>query len=393
MNIYKLKFVFLLILLLFSFKIISQNRNYYKNLKEKDKKAIEYSNKLIKELEIDKSGLFDKLLVIKSKLENQENIVSTSKREIRLLSEEINNEELRIAQLNFDLKRLKDEYQKLIYFAYLNNSMQDRMIYILSADNFNSAFKRITYLKQLTVYRKEAYQSIESRKILIDSSLVVLKNKQDEKKELIENLLPETTSLKVFKQNLQYELDKLDYKIDELKTEIIKEENKNEQIKNKVTNEISNTSKNVKSNNKAYNLNVKIGNNFANFKSKHIWPLSNYVIIHKFGDYYHPILKDIIVKNDGIVLASKKGVNVYSIFDGQIINIIEIPGNGTSIIIKHGDYYSVYSNVFNVEVTNGQIVKTGQQIARLSKDNKLAKINFQLWKGKEKLNPQLWLKK
>jgi len=391
----KLKIYILLLLLFTNISLFSQNSNYYKKLRDKEKKSIKYTNNLIKELEQDKSYVYDKLLVAKSKLEKQKSIINISKREIRLLTEEINSEELRLAKFNSDLQNLKEEYQKLIYFAYLNNSVQDRMIYILSANDFNSAYKRIIYLKQLTNYRKEAYKEINNRKKIIDSTIINLNKKKEIKDDLLSNIKFEYDSLKLYKTTIQKEFNKLDFEIDDLKKELTKSNKQKQNINKKVSNEINDTKTAVtyKRNNKSYKINNRVGANFAKFKKQHIWPLSNYVVLHNFGDYHHPVLRDIIVKNDGIILGSKAGVNVYAVFDGQIINVVDIPGNGTSIIIKHGDYYTVYSNVYNVEVKTGVTVKKGQQIARLSKNKKLAKMTFQIWKGKNILNPKHWLKR
>jgi len=391
----KLTFLIILFSFLSNVTIFSQNSNYYENLRSKEKKSIKYTNSLIKELEKNKSDVYDKLLVAKSKLEKQKTIINISNREIRLINEEINTEELRLAQLNLELKSLKKEYEKLIYFAYLNNSIQDRMIYVLSAANFNNAYRRIVYLKQLSNYRKTAYNEINKKKEWIDSTIFVLKDKEILKKELLLNIKSEYDSLNLYKKNIQKEFNKLDFKIDELNKQLVKNNKQKITLKTKVKKEIkeTKTATTYKRNNKSYKINSSVGVNFAKYKRHHLWPLSNYVILHNFGDYHHPVLRDIIVKNDGIVLGSKSGVNVYCIFSGQVINVIDIPGNGTSIIIKHGKFYSVYSNVYNIEVKAGQIVKKGQQIARLSKNKKLAKMTFQLWNGKTKLNPRLWLKK
>ena len=135
------------------------------------------------------------------------------------------------------------------------------------------------------------------------------------------------------------------------------------------------------------------GADFAKYKRQHIWPLKKFILLHKFGNYHHSVLTNIIIKNDGVELGAKAGSNVYAIYKGLVVNIIAIPGVGQSIIIRHGDYYSVYSKLGKVYVKKGQNVSRGERIAQLKTDEKLAKMSFQIWKGKEKLNPQLWLKR
>ena len=117
------------------------------------------------------------------------------------------------------------------------------------------------------------------------------------------------------------------------------------------------------------------------------------VVLQHYGDYYHPKYENIIIKNDGIELGSSGGKNVHAIFEGKIVSTITIPGEGYSIIIQHGDYYSVYSKVENVVVKQGAVVNRGQVIARLPKGGNMMKLIFQLWYKKEKLNPEIWLKK
>jgi len=390
----KLISIIILFLFLVNISVLSQNSNYYNKLRKKEKASIKYTNSLIAELKKDKADVFDKLLVAQSKLEKQKSIIRISNREIRLINEEINSEELRLSNYNSDLKTLKKEYEKLIYFAYLNNSTQDRMIFILSAKSFNNAYKRIIYLKQLSNYRKKSYLEISRKKQWIDSTILTLKGKKDLKSNLLDNIKFEYDSLKLYKSNIEREFSKIDFKIDELISNLKKSNKQNQSLKTNITKEIvyTKTAKTYKRNNKTYEINNRVGVNFHKYKKQHIWPLSNYVILHNFGDYKHRILKDIIVKNDGIILGAKPGVNVYCIFGGQVINVLDIPGNGTSIIIKHNNYYTVYSNVYNIIVKAGQIVKKRQKIGILSKNKKLAKFTFQIWRSKTKLNPRAWLR-
>jgi septal ring factor EnvC (AmiA/AmiB activator) len=379
-----------------------QNRVYYDKLKKDKKSTLTYSKKLLSSLKSDNKSQLDRLLIISEQIRKHREIVSIINREIRLIDEEIELDNQRLEKLNGELKEQKKEYAQLIYFASLNMNVQRRMIYILSAESFNKAYKRIVYLKQLSDFRKNRSESIQSSIRIIDSTVADLKNLKIEKQGLVGEKASELDSLNIIKKKLNKLIGANNSQIAQLNSQVSKDQAKRNVIKKEVSKEIvKQETKTVASNKnttntdskKSHKLEGNITSKFRGKKRWHLWPLEKCVVLHRFGDYHHPTLQHVVVKNDGIELGASGGNNVYSIFEGTVTRVIPIPGDGTSIIIKHGDFYSVYSKVEKVAVKPGEVVTRGQVIASLAGSGKMTKMNFQLWFKKQKLNPELWLKK
>lgn len=390
------RIIFILIFIFIQFGFLSaQSLNYYQKIKDKNKTSIKYSKNILQDLKKDNKNKLDELYLIQNELNKRKSTITIINQELSLISSDISRKHEKLKELYYQLEIEKNEYAKLIYYAYLNLSVQDRLMYILSANSFNQAYKRVIYLKQLTDYRKSKYLTISSSIMKIDSSLNVLNKLELEKKALVDEKISERDSLAHIKRQLKFAINDLRKEISKIEQIEQKNRSAKQAISNSVGKEIS---KNINvststSNSPVLNSAKLRGADFAKYKRQHIWPLKNFVLLHKFGNYHHSVLNNIIVKNDGVELGAKPGSNVYAIYKGLVVNIIAIPGVGQSIIIRHGDYYSVYSKLGNVYVKKGQTVSRGQRIAQLRTNQKLEKMSFQIWKGKEKLNPQKWLKR
>jgi len=396
-------FFFILFFFFFSNVVFAQNRKYYDNLKKNKKNTISYSKKLLASLKTENKSQLDRLLLISQQIRKQREIVQVINREIQLINEEILIDEQRVSELNQSLEEQKEEYAQLIYFASLNMNIQRRMIYILSAESFNSAYKRIIYLKQLSDFRRERSKTIQQSIVVVDSTLTNLKELKVQKESLAGEKSTVLDSLRIIKRKLDKLIGANSSQITSISSQIRQNEKKRNVIKKEVTKEIarqetkqdSKASKNNKItvSKKSHKLEGNITKKFRGKKRWHIWPLDKCVVLHRYGDYRHPKFENVVIKNDGIEIGASGGKNVHSIFEGKVTKVIPIPGDGTSIIIKHGDFYSVYSKVENVIVKSGDIVSRGQVIASLAKSGKMTKMIFQLWHKKVKLNPELWLKK
>jgi septal ring factor EnvC (AmiA/AmiB activator) len=390
------KIIFILLLsFIASHFLNAQSLNYYQKIKDKNKNSINYSKNILEDLKKDNKDKLDQLYLIQNELNKRKSTITVINQELSLISDNISRKNEQLKELYYQLEIEKNEYAKLIYYAYLNLSVQDRLMYILSANSFNQAYKRIIYLKQLTEYRKSKYHTISSSISKIDSSIVALNRLEEEKKLLVEEKVSERDSLYHIKRQLNFAIRDLRKEISKIERIEHKNQSAKEAISSSVGKEISkNISKtNSTSKSQAVKTGKITGADFAKYKRQHIWPLKNFVLLHKFGNYHHSVLTNIVVKNDGVELGAKPGSNVYAIYKGLVVNIIAIPGVGQSIIIRHGDYYSVYSKLGNVFVKKGQNVARGQRIAQLRTNQKLEKMSFQIWKGKDKLNPQKWLKR
>ncbi|HQV00436.1 MAG TPA: peptidoglycan DD-metalloendopeptidase family protein, partial [Bacteroidia bacterium] len=139
----------------------------------------------------------------------------------------------------------------------------------------------------------------------------------------------------------------------------------------------------------------KLSNNFSGNRGTLPWPVEQGTITEKFGAHAHPTLKGVVVKNDGVDITTNNQAGVRTIFTGQVTAVISLPGSNNAVIVRHGEYLTVYANLETVAVSKGEQLTTRQKIGVAGNDSETGKgmINLQIWKGFEKLNPQLWLAK
>jgi murein hydrolase activator len=388
-------FISLMNLCLLHGYVAGQNRAYYNRLKNNTQNDMAYSKKLMSELKNTYEDNMDKLLIMREQINKQKNLLHLVGKELSLIELEIRNDEEKLNRLELDKKVVVQEYARLIEYAYRNLNEQKKISFVFSAPSFNKAYKRMLYIRQLSDYRKSRYLQILKNIQTTDSMLIVLKGKKEGKLLLHKEKQSLLDSLEIRRNTLRQLASDSEREMDKLKNSIEKENRSKQATKENVDRNISNSEENkrVIESPKITKLDPNISSEFEKAKRFHLWPLSKFVVLHRFGDYAHPVLKNITVKNDGIELGGEPGISVHAIFEGLVINIIDIPGDGYSIIIQHGKFYSVYSKLGQVRVKQNELVTKGQVIAKLGKNNKVEKMNFQLWKGKERLNPELWLKR
>ncbi len=389
---YKVLFIFLFI---FSFAF-PQSRQELEKRKLQNEKDISYTNELIKKTEKNKTDSFNKLLLINSKISNREKLIKDINSEITLLNSNIETQHELITTLNKDYENLKNEYAKVIMFYYKNRSHYDRIMFILASADINTAFKRIKYLQQYSEYRTNQVNKLLETKSEIELQLAELENMKSEKQLLLKDQQFEANELRKEKADQ----NKIIQNLENQKAELRKKLDQQIKLANELQREIEKViAEELAKANKKKGPNVfqltpeekKLADNFASNKNKLPWPTERGVVTGYFGENPHPVLKGIMVRNDGIDISTTDGSFIRSVFDGVVTRVFVIPGAHTTVIIRHGNYLSVYSNLSEVFVKQGDKVKTKQSIGKIFTDEDKSVLQFQIWKENVKLNPQDWL--
>ena len=386
----------ILILFIFFFSFaFSQSRQELEKRKIENEKEISYTNELIKKTEKNKTDSFNKLLLINSKISNREKLIKDINSEINLLNANIATQHDLIETLNKDYENLKNEYAKVIMFYYKNRSHYDRIMFILASSDVNTAFKRIKYLQQYSEYRTNQVNKLLETKAEIEKQLAELENMKSDKQLLLKDQQSEANELRKEKEDQ----NKIIQNLENQKSELRKKLNQQIQLANELQREIEKViaEELAKANKKGPNVfqltpeEKKLADNFASNKKKLPWPTERGVVTGSFGENPHPVLKGIMVRNDGIDISTTDGSYIRSVFDGVVTRVFVIPGAHTTVIIRHGNYLSVYSNLSEVFVKQGDKVKTKQSIGKIFTDEVKSVLQFQIWKENVKLNPQDWL--
>lgn len=378
--------------------VFSQSRQELERQKIQNEKDILYTNELIAKTEKNKKDSYSKLLLINSKIKTREKIISDINSEIKVIENQIREQEELISNLEKDYEDLKAEYAKIITHFYKNRNNYDRIMFILASDNVNVAFKRIKYLQQYSHYRTTQAEQLLQTKQEIEIQLAALKQFHTSKENLLAEHKTETDELNREKSDQNVIIQQLDKQ----KTELKKKLDEQVQLANKLQREIEKVIAEEIKKTKKSNLNVfqltpeekKLADSFISNKSKLPWPTERGVITGFFGENPHPVLKGVFIRNDGIDISTTEGSYIRSVFDGNVTRVFVIPGAHKTVIIRHGNYLSVYSNLSEVFVKQGDKVKTKQTIGRIftdKEDDNKSVLQFQIWKENQKLNPQDWL--
>ncbi|MEZ5084046.1 MAG: peptidoglycan DD-metalloendopeptidase family protein [Bacteroidales bacterium] len=390
-------------LLLYNVALTQDIKTKLENDKQKIEKEIQYNSKLLEETQKSKKTTLNQLVILKNQISSREQLIETLNQEIRTANDQIELNKEILADLNNDLKQLKDEYALMIYYAYKNRSSFDRMMFIFSAADFNQAYLRLKYYQQYSSYRKTQAQLIIKTQDEINLTQKDLDALMREKIVLLAELEAERDRLAKnrYQQNTVYRT--LNRKEKELARTIKEKEDAakklQKEIEKIIAEEIRIASK--KSGTTATGsfaltpAELALSSDFEDNMGALPWPTENGVISGTFGEHAHAVLKQVKTKNNGIDIITDERSKARCIFGGEVTRVMSIPNYNYVVMIRHGEFLSVYSNLAEVSVSKGDKVTIKQEIGVIHTDTKEAKteLHFELWKGKTLLNPENWLAK
>lgn len=365
---------------------------------------ITYTNNLLASTRQNKSNSIEELLLLNKKIEQREKLIIAINAEIDDLSKSINQNTEDVKRLNEELAQLKEEYGKMVYYAYKNQNSSDRMMFIFSAESFNQAYQRLKYLQYYSSYRKSQAVLIEQTKDTLSATIHELESQKGDKQNLIANQKKEAQQLAREKSRKQSTIDNLSKKEKDLRASLRKKQRESTRLNKSIQNIIAEEIKLAAAKKDAEKRTASIAmtpdehivsSNFYSNKGKLPWPSARGIISSTFGEHSHPVLKKVRIQNNGIDILTTRGQNARSIFDGTVISVRTLTNNNQAVIIRHGEYFTVYTNLRNVLVRQGDVVKTKQEIGSILTDNSSAKteLHFEIWKGKSLLNPASWIAK
>jgi septal ring factor EnvC (AmiA/AmiB activator) len=397
------KTVVFLFAILLGTSLFGQSKEELQNKKRKLLEEIEYTNDLIQKTKKSQTTSMDELVKLNKKIEARAEIIRTIQEEVNLLDKKIEKNKAVIASLESDLQELKEEYSKMLYYTYKNRSSYNRLLFLFSSSDFNQAYKRLKYMQQYTSYRKRQAQLIVKTKKSIDNKIANLEGIRNEKKVLLMSLETERSNYTREKVQQEGVLTDLQKKEKDLLKDLKRKQRTAEKLQRAIEEIIREEIRKAREaaaksggSSKGFPMTPEakqLSMNFSANKGKLPWPVSQGIITAEYGTHPHPVLKQIQVKNNGIDISTKTGAMARAIFEGVVSKIIIIPGEGKSVLIRHGEYLSVYSYMSEVFVKAGDKVTTKQELGLLVSDNANTKtaIHFELWKGMNTLNPSYWL--
>lgn len=433
---------------------------------EKQRKAtlaeIEMTNQLLNETEQNARNSLNRLNLLSKQILSRKKVISLLNQEVETINNQIEGSRREIGRLEKELGTKRQNYGKSVQSLYLRHNSQDKLLFILSADNFAQSVRRMRYLREYGDWQKRQATEIIDKRKLIDRKQQELEKTRTEKNALLGIREQESEKLVREEAGQKEEVQQLNSKQKQLQAELKKKQRQadalNKQIENQISQEIARAeaearasreraererlaqqkagkkeseraagkaAKPSKSEGKASDRSVpevkpveaepireervaetkggyamtkeekRLSDDFAGNRGRLPFPVAGrYTIVSSFGEQQHQELKYVRTSNSGIDIQASPGADARTVFNGEVTRVFVVPGYNNSVIIRHGNYLTVYSNLIEVFVKAGDRVTTRQAIGKVftdSEDGNATILHFQLWKEKTKLNPEPWL--
>ena len=367
--------------------------------------------RLKKEIKQINSILFNNIKTRKSALTQVEDLqvklnvrlelIKVTNEQANLLTTRISINERNISTNRLELRNLKDEYANLIQKSYESKSLQNRLMFLFSSESFLQAYKRVQYLKQYASYRRKQGKAIANKTKLIQELNQTLNNEKAEKILLIEENRLVQQQIEKDAQDQKSLIKTLERKQTSLASQISKKEKQQKAIDREINRLIREA---IAASNKALGKKRKktfqltpeaklIADNFKANKGRLPWPLEKGVVVQGFGRQRHPVVKTTTIQSNGVILATEPLAQVRAVFEGEVMSVIVIKGSNPSVLIRHGNFITLYTNLAKLYVTKGEKVNAKQAIGEVFTNLQTGKTQFQfgIFNNVNALNPKEWV--
>ncbi|MCH5327917.1 MAG: peptidoglycan DD-metalloendopeptidase family protein [Coprobacter sp.] len=390
-----------------------------KNLEKQRKEAqklIEETRKMITSTGKSMTSSLNQLNLLRAEISTHREIISLLNKEINEINREQKAVSDTIYRLTKELEKKKKGYAKAMQQIYRNRSGYETMMFVFSSSSLAQSYRRIRYLQEYSAWRKKEAEEIKVQQAVLEEKKVqlnkvmqektallnertnaskALQSKETAQANMVADLKKKEKSLKATLTKQQQQANALNKKIEQL---IAEEARKAAEEARKKSGSSSEERRSQTQGGYAMTKEEwKLSGDFEKNKGKLPFPLSGrYMIVGRFGEQQHPDLKYVKINNSGIDLQTTPGTQARSVFDGVVTAVFTVEGDSRSVIIRHGNYLTIYSNLSQVFVKKGQKVTTRQAIGKIysdPQDDNRTVLGFQLWKEKTKLNPEPWLAK
>lgn len=403
---FKLKYLIFILSLIVSVNISAQKRTKRQVLEARriqNQKDQIYINALLSNTKRKEKNLLNDLKDLKDKIKTRENLIQSITNESKELGNEIYLNQLEINQNRRDLKALKKDYADMIFKSYKSKSQNSRIMFLLSSENFYQGYKRFQYMKQYTSFRKKQGEKILKTTTELQLLTDTLKSKKELKQQLLSEKKKEQKVVQEEKKDQESLLSQVKRKESKYKKQIRQFQREETRINAQIDKVIKDAiaASNKKSGSSSGSSSVfkltaedkKLASEFTLNKGKLPWPVEKGYVSTYYGKQPHPIVKSITIQSNGVRITTNKGSKARAVFEGSVMSIQVMPGNKKAVLLRHGNYISVYNNLENVFVSKGDKIKTKQEIGTIFTDKITDRtiLNFMLKNNSKTVNPRNWI--
>ena len=388
-------FLFLFILMSASLTVVGQKDKKQLELERIENiKKITEAEKILGQTKNKKTATLGQLRALENQIHSRQKLLRTLDEEVDLIINEILELGSIISNIDLYLKSMKDEYAAMIYKSYKSKNGYNFISFLFASNSFTQFYMRLKYMEQYTEARKRQSDQIAETKEELIAQQKVEEQRKSDFRQVIKSKSAESNRLISLKKGKTKLIAQLTKNEASLRKEMTARKQSIKKLDGLIANLIKielETEKKIASGQKerANELTVK----FENQMRKLSWPVKTGFISLRFGLQRDPILKNVSINNTGIDIQTQRDENVAVVFEGEVRVKAFVPGQNNVVIIKHGNYYTVYSKLKSVEVKQGQVLRTGDLIGKVQTNNAgITQLHFEVWRDKKKLDPERWLK-
>ena len=336
-------------------------------------------------------------------IRSTEKLIRVTNQQANLLTREINSNQNKIGNLRKELEKLKEDYAKMIRKSYKSKSQQSRIMFLLSAESFLQAYKRLQYMKQYANYRQQQGEEIKTKTVQLQKLNEGLAEQKKAKDKLIVENRKTRTQLAQNKKDQQGLISSIRKKESQFAAQLRKKQQEINSIDKAIEKIIADA---IAANNKASGSSSRsvfeltpeakaLAADFAANKGKLPWPVKSGVVSMHFGTQPHPVVKSISINSNGVRIDTDKDGKAKAIFSGVVSEVQAVKGANKAVMVRHGDYISIYNNLEKIFVRKGDEVSIGQELGEVATSPTSGKttLHFLLYQNSTKLNPEQWIYK
>lgn len=399
-----------------------QKSKEVQRLEQKRKKLQEDIARVDKELQRTASSTkqqLQQLTLLEGQIRSRQDVINALGAEIKETDGRLYQLEQEITRLQAQFDKRQQAYVESLRALQRGSSVKDQLLFILAADDFSQGLRRARYLKEYANWQKQEGEKLRELRKELAQQKSELELHRQQKATLLQDREQEQRSLEADKSKVASKVQALKGQEGKLKKELAERKRQaqalNRQIEAQIAKEIREAEEARRKAEEAKQTKApkrkaatqggyamteeetKLSANFADNKGRLPWPISGSGrIVGHYGIQQHSGLRHVQVENNGIDIQGQPGAEARAVFDGVVTTIFVLEGYNNSVIVRHGNYLTVYSNLTSVYVTKGSKVKTGQALGKIFADPDLGgatQLHFQVWKERTKLNPEQWIRR
>ena len=381
--------------------LLSQTVAELEERRRKALKDLEVTSSLISKTEEEKKTSLSQINILRVEINARQSLINVMNDELKNIDRNIGQLRREAQQQQTEMDKLKDEYAKLMYHSYYKKTKYETLMFILSANSFAESYRRYRYVQQYAEFAQNKAREIEKVKVELETKLGEIEKARLERVAVLNARRNENAKLQTEQRRQNTIVSQLSRKEKDLRRDLKKQQDQanaiNRRIDQLIAEEARKSQKAQAAGTQEFALTREqqlLSGGFEKNQGRLPWPVERGVIVGRFGVQAHAVLKHVTTDNKGIYIQTAPNSDARAVFEGEVTQRFSIPGSNYTVIVRHGNYRTVYSNLTNIYVKVGDNIKARQAIGRIFVDNEddnKSVLYFQVWKERDIQNPENWI--